>query len=167
MLSFEQFADMMERGAAESPVVASAALKLTLDAVTLTARGYIGHERPEWAPLSRATMEGFRHPVYGFYIPGKIELGYVGRLSGTDPLFRTGATRSSIQNTVAGMEGVVGSPSKVMLWQEMGTHNPMTGDIPPRPAIGLAASRSQPFADKFFGEAAMRMLSPRGAQGRP
>jgi hypothetical protein len=162
-VDFRQFADMLERGAAESPAAASAALKLTLDAVTVEARAAFGHELPEWAPLSQATLQGFRHPR-GFYIPGKIELGYVGHKSATDPLLRTGATRDSIENTVGGLEGVVGSPSKIALFQELGTHNAETGDIPPRPTIGLAASRSAPIAEIFFGQAAVRLLSPRNAR---
>ncbi len=162
-MDFMQFAEMLERAAIESPLAASAALKLTLDAVTLEAKGAIGREIPEWAPLSQATLQGFRHPR-GFYIPGKIELGYVGHESATDPLLRSGDTRASVANEVAGLEGVVGSRSKIALFQEMGTHNPETGDIPPRPTIGLAASRSQPVAEIFFGEAAVRLLSPRTAR---
>jgi hypothetical protein len=154
---------MLERAVVESPLAASAALKLTLDAVTLEAKGAVGRELPEWAPLSQATLQGFRHPR-GFYIPGKIELGYTGHESATDPLLRTGGMRASIGNEVAGLEGVVGSASKIALFQELGTHNPETGDIPPRPFIGLAASRSEPVASIFFGEAAVRLLSPRNAR---
>lgn len=146
-MDFRQFADMLERGAAESPAALSVALKLTLDAVTLEARGYIGHEISEWAPLAPST------------IAQKTRLGYVGHLSATDPLLRTGEMRGSVENTVAGFEGVVGSGDKVALYQELGTSR-----IPPRPFIGLAASRSRPVAEIFFGQAAMRLLSPRNAR---
>jgi hypothetical protein len=48
----------------------------------------------------------------------------------------------------------------VFLYQEMGTHNPLTGDIPPRPTISLAALRSLPYAVEVFGKIAVAMLTP-------
>jgi hypothetical protein len=152
-MDFLQFAEMLERAAIESPAAASLALKATLDAVTLEAKGYIGHELPEWPPLADST------------IAQKGRLGFVGHLSATDPLLRSGDMRASIANEVAGLEGVVGSPDKVALWQELGTHNSKSGNIPPRPFLALAASRSAPVAEIFFGEAAVRLLSPPTARG--
>lgn len=161
MISFAQFADRMRRAAAQVPAAIDGALHVTMDSVSREAKGYIGHELPQWAPLSEATMQGFRHP-YGFWVKGKIELGYAGHMSSTDPLLRTGATRASIEPVVDGYTGAVASKSKVMLFQEMGTHNPLTGDIPPRPVLALAMSRARPQADLFFGRAAMLLLTTGG-----
>lgn len=160
-MSFGQFATMMARAEREVPAAIHGALTVVMDSVAREARAYVGHELPEWAPLSKATLEGFTHP-YGFYIPGKRELGYTGHVSGTDPLLRTGKTRASIEPSVGVNEGVVGSRSKIALFQEMGTHNPLTGDIPPRPTMGLAMSRSRPQAELFFGRAAVILLTTGG-----
>jgi hypothetical protein len=151
MLSFEQFANMLDRAEVESPAAAALALKETLAAVTVEARSYIGHEMPQWAPLAPST------------IAEKSRLGYTGRLSATDPLLRTGEMRDSIENTQAGLEGVVGSNDPVALWMEMGTHR-SGGAIPPRPFLALAASRSGPVMEVFFGRAASRLLAPRSAR---
>jgi len=84
------------------------------------AKGYIGHEQDEWAPLSGATIEGFRHE-YGFWIPGKRELGY--SPPDYEPLLRSGQMRESIEGVADGLTGIIGSADKVMLYQEMGTPN--------------------------------------------
>ena len=63
------------------------------EVVTITAtaveraKGYIGNQQDEWALLSNATIEGFRH-AYGFWIPGKRELGY--SPPDYEPLLRSG-----------------------------------------------------------------------------
>lgn len=134
---------------------------LLKDAVTIS-KAAIGHEIKTWEQLSQATLEGFWH-AGGFRVKGKIELGFVGQVSATDPLLRTGEMRNSIDSkaevTVEGADGVVGSPSKIALWQEMGTANARY-PIPPRPFTSLGLLKSQSRAEKIFGAKAVEQLVP-------
>ena len=93
------------------------------------AKALVGHEQDGWDPLSGATVYGFRHPRAG-WIPGKLELGYGGFES---PLERTGGMRDSIEFSIAGSVGEVGSDDKRALWQELGTAAEYP--IPPRPFL--------------------------------
>ena len=94
-----------------------------------SARSLIGTEDEAWPPLADATVEE------------KERLGYVGQVSETDPLLRTGSLRASIvtqsQVTTLGRGAVeIGSNDPVAEWQEFGTRT-----IPPRPFIGTALFR--------------------------
>lgn len=104
---------------------------------------YIGHEMPEWPPLAPST------------VAEKERLGYVGQISATDPLLRTGEMRDSIKVEIEGLEMMVGSDSKIAAYQEIGTQS-----IPPRPFIGLAALNSLEFAAEKLGETAIALLTP-------
>lgn len=159
MITFEQYAEFLAQSARTSAVLKTAALARLGDHAQQLAVHYIGHEMPGWAPLSEGTMEGFRHP-YGFWIKGKRELGYTGQESATDPLLRTGAMRDSIRAESDERSMVVGADSQVAVWQELGTHNPLTGDIPPRPFLAMALHNSTDYAGEVFGEAAVKMLVP-------
>ncbi|MBV9984503.1 hypothetical protein [Bradyrhizobium sp.] len=143
MLSFGQYARHLER----SLVIVKPELEIGLARVgehtKVMAANYIGHELPEWKPLAPATVKE------------KTELGYVGHVSATDPLLRTGANEQSIGVAVEGLTQAVGSPRKEFLYMEMGTDK-----VPPRPAIGLAAVRSLPYAGEVFGMLAMGLLAP-------
>lgn len=159
MLSFGEYAAFLtERAAACHGMLHLGVREVGKLAQTMAVE-YVGREMPEWAPLSHATMEGFRHP-YGFWVPGKIELGYTGHVSATDPLLRTGKMRDSIDVQVIDLRATLGSPYKVMLFQEMGTHNPLTGDIPPRPVLALAMKNSLEHAREVFGGIALACLVP-------
>jgi hypothetical protein len=159
MISLAEFARHLERAIATCEPMLDVGLAKVGEHTKAVAAEEFGHEMPMWEPLSQATVQGFRHP-YGFWIKGKEELGYTGHISATDPLLRTGATERSIEVAVEGLTQAVGSPSKIMLWQELGTHNSLTGDIPPRPAIAIAAIASLPYAADVFGEIAVRLLTP-------
>lgn len=159
MISFGEFAQHLERSIATIVPRLQAGLAEVGEHTKVMAAEYFGHEMPEWKPLSEATLYGFEHP-YGFWIKGKYELGYTGHESATDPLLRTGATERSIEVAVEGLTQAVGSKSKILLFQELGTHNPLTGDIPPRPTVSLAALRSLPYAADVFGGIAASLLSP-------
>ena len=89
----------------------------------------------------------------------KQALGFTGRISATDPLYRTGTMRDSIEGVAEGFTAVVGSSDKVALWQEMGTLR-TTGNIPPRPFLGLAMSRVYPVADRIFGLIGVNLTNP-------
>jgi hypothetical protein len=159
MISFAEFARHLERSIVMAkPLIEVGLARLGEHTKTVAAEEF-GHEMPMWEPLSEATLQGFRHP-YGFWIKGKVELGYTGHISATDPLLRSGKTRDSLDVAVEGLTQAVGSPSKVMLWQEMGTFNSLTGNIPPRPAIAYAALHSLPYAAEVFGELAVSLLTP-------
>ena len=147
MLSFKQFANMLQRSAAGCRLEAEGAVVVVTGAVAAEAKRLIGHENPEWAPLAPST------------IAEKSRLGFTGRISATDPLYRTGEMRESIEGVAEGLVGVVGSSDKVALWQEMGTLRP-TGSIPPRPFLGLAMSRVYPIADRVFGLVGVNLVSP-------
>ena len=82
----------------------------------------IGRENNEWPPLAERT------------VAEKARLGYTGRISATDPLYRTGELRASIEVSVDGHRAVVGTHDKVALFQEMGTSR-----IPARSFLGSAA----------------------------
>jgi len=73
------------------------------------AKYLIGRENAWWTPLARRT------------VMEKRRLGYAGRLSPTDPLFRTGSMRESIKPIASGLTGLVASKDPVALWQEKGT----------------------------------------------
>jgi hypothetical protein len=159
MISFAEFAKHMERAIATCEPMIEVGLAEVGEHTKTVAAETFGHEMPMWEPLSQATLQGFKHP-YGFWIRGKIELGYTGHISATDPLLRTGATERSLAVVVEGLTMAVGSPSKIMLYQEMGTHNPLTGDIPPRPVLGPAMIGALPHAGDVFGEIAVKLLTP-------
>jgi hypothetical protein len=159
MISLKEFAEHLERAIATcEPMLEIGLAELGEHTKTVAAEEF-GHEMPMWEPLSQATLHGFRHP-YGFWIKGKEELGYTGHISATDPLVRTGATERSLDVAVVGLTMAVGSPSKIMLWQEMGTHNSVTGNIPPRPVLAPAMIGAFPFAEEVFGEIAVALLTP-------
>lgn len=128
-------------------------LERVVQAVTFSAvqkaRRYIGHEMPEWAPLAEST------------IAEKERLGYVGQVSATDPLLRTGEMRDSIEGVVDGLTGVVGSDSKKALWQEFGATGVgrgRAGTIPPRPFIGLAMLEASEEVEPLMLAAAERIF---------
>lgn len=159
MMTFGEFATFLDNSARTCRPRLEGGLAALGAHMRPVARDYIGHELQGWAPLSQATLKGFRHP-YGFWIKGKEELGYTGHVSATDPLLRTGKMRDSIEVEVAGLSMALGSPSKVALFQEMGTHNPLTGDIPPRPFLARAMQAGLPQARAVFGGIAASLLNP-------
>lgn len=143
MISFEQFAGYIEQTLAQVEPQLELGLAKVGELTQTMAVEYIGHELPQWPRLAEAT------------IAEKTRLGFVGHLSPTDPLLRSGADRASIEVAVQGLEQAVGSDRKVFLYQEMGT-----AKIPPRPAIGAAAAASLPYAQEVFGEIAVKLLTP-------
>lgn len=167
MITFREYAEHLQRSAGLVNEVISGVVVVAVGRAERRARGYIGtyqHEdlgpdAPAWEPLSGATLYGFHHPRAG-WIAGKEDLGY----SPPDrPLERTGELRESISGVAIGHTGIVGSPSKKMLWQEMGTPG-ADYPIPPRPVLARAVIETIPDIEVLCGEAAMAMLTPRGAR---
>ena len=92
---------------------------------------------PAWAPLAQATQDE------------RVRLGY----TPDDPLLRSGETRDTVTHAVSGTEGVIGSDSDVMVYQELGTP-----DIPPRPVLGPAAIRNKPLIERTLGASVAKGL---------
>ena len=99
-----------------------------------------GHYQPGWAPLAESTLAD--KEKQGFPVPS--------------PLKRTGEMAESYRKDVdvAELEMVIGSESKIALYQEMGTVH-----IPPRPVCSTALKNSLPFATDVFGEIAVKLLT--------
>ncbi len=118
-----------------------------LEHVADDARAMIGTERPEWAALAEST------------VTEKERLGYVGQVSSTDPLLRTGELRGSIEADAERrgnvIEGVVGSTSKIAVFLESGTSK-----MPARPFLAGAMIQSQPLMEETLGMFAVRILTP-------
>jgi phage gpG-like protein len=71
------------------------------------------------------------------------------------PLLETGEMRDSIERDLdpIEMKVVIGSKSKIALYQELGTSR-----IPPRPFLSLAMHRAMPFAAETFRKIAATIL---------
>lgn len=151
MMTFAQFAKHLGAAGPRLAPAVERGLAQYGEVVKTTARGFIGHERTAWAALAPST------------IAEKTKLGYVGHISATDPLLRTGELRDSIEAEVGPLNVTVGSALDKALWQEMGTVRP-TGSIPPRPFLASAMNDTLPVAEKIFGEVMVRTLTPRGAR---
>lgn len=127
MMSPEEAAAFLRGSAARVEPGLSEIVRDVVEAAAIRARGYIGHQQPDWASLSDFTIA--QKSLMGFGPPD------------WQPLERTGQLEASIETQVDGLVGVVGSPDVVAVYQETGT--PMARNpIPARPflAPGLAAS---------------------------
>jgi len=110
------------------------------------ARSLIGQERPEWLALADITIEE------------KTRLGYVGRVSATDPLLRTGEMRDSIEFEVledpgTGVSVAIYSNDEKAVIHELGG-----GYIPPRPFLATAMRQELPLLSERFSLAAERVF---------
>jgi hypothetical protein len=129
--AFLAFLPMLEAAAIEGGHVG---VRNAAEIVQTEAKALIGQENVEagghvWPDLAART------------ITEKERLGYVGQVSATDPLLRTGELRASIQMQVEGNEAAVGSDDPVAEWQELGTST-----IPARSFLGGAAFRKESWA---------------------
>ena len=105
-----------------------------------TAKEEIGHYQaehgpfPAWAPLADSTMRE------------KTRLGYTGRLSADDPLYRTGEMRDSIEHRTEDLEAEIGTDSEIAPYHEFGTSK-----MPPRPFLGPSLVRNKENIEKIIG----------------
>ena len=128
--------------AQREPAFQEATLRKCADEIRDQARAMIGTEDEAWPALADAT------------IAEKERLGYVGSVSATDPLLRTGELRDSIEvRRVDAERAIVASDDPVLAYQEFGTAR-----IPPRPVIGAVLLRSKAKLESLIGEAAVRFL---------
>jgi hypothetical protein len=95
------------------------------------AKDVIGTYTYGWPQLAASTQED------------RARLGY----SANDPLERTGEMRDSIEHSVEGHSGFVGSDSEIAEFQEFGTPS-----IPPRSFLGEAAAHKGEEAADAVGQ---------------
>ena len=147
MISFAEHAALLrEQMAASRNVPEVAAVRIGRYARAL-AKGYIGQETPDWPPLAERT------------VADKQRLGFVNRVSATDPLLRTGSMRDSIELRLVRFEGgasaVVGSAERKALYQEIGTRN-----MPPRSFLARAMREVEPAAQAVLSAAVRGVFEP-------
>ena len=143
MISFEDYAKFLEGSVRRVEPLIGIALARVGDHALSLATEYVGHEMPEWAPLSAG------------YVAQKRKDGFTGRVSATDPWLRTGETVESFAAVVEGHSTVLGSPLDKAMWNELGTSR-----APPRPVLALAMRNATDFAGDAFYEAAVALLVP-------
>jgi phage gpG-like protein len=116
---------------ASGPKIIEQACKI----VQKKAKAAIGKEHEAWAPLAESTIADKQK--HGFATP--------------KPLLRTGELRDSIEYTVHGTEGAVGSDLDRAVWQELGTSR-----IPARSFLVSSAIASE---DKIHRMAAATTIA--------
>jgi hypothetical protein len=107
------------------------------------AKAAIGANHELWPPLAESTIADKQH--HGFPTP--------------KPLLRTGQLRDSIEYTVHGLEGCVGSDLEIAVYQELGTSR----GLPPRSFLQSAAIASE---DKIHRMAAATTVAALSGYGR-
>lgn len=126
---------------ASGPKIVEEACKI----VQKKAKAAIGKKHEMWAPLAERTIADKQHK--GFATP--------------KPLLRTGELRDSIQYTVHGNEGAVGSDLKVAVYQELGTSR-----IPPRSFLVSSAISSEDKIHRLAAATTIAALSGFGPGAR-
>ena len=148
MLSFQEFAQTMRRASLEARPALYGVAQGAAEAGEALSRGFIGQELPDWKPLARRTVRE------------KLEEGYGGQVSATDPLLRTGRMRASISGKAVrlpnGAAVVIGSADPVARDQELGTAR-----IPPRPFLARAMIMLEPTIVESLAKAAGAVLNPK------
>lgn len=113
--------------------------------VQARAKAAIGKEHELWSPLAASTIADKQK--HGFKTPA--------------PLLRTGELRDSIEYTVSGNEGCVGSNLEIAVYQELGTSR-----IPPRSFLRSSAISAESKILRMAGAAAVSALSGHGHHTR-
>jgi phage gpG-like protein len=149
-LTLDAFIAVMESRPAAMREAEKAGLDAAGKLLQNNAKAMIGAEIEQWADLAPSTVEE------------KTRLGYVGRVSATDPLLRTGELRASIGHVVEDHAVVLGSTDPVAPFQEYGT-----GPIPPRPFIGSTMFRDGHEAADLVGNYVMGALDGKNGPLRP
>ena len=150
MMEIEGLIEALSVGKMVSEI--NAGLEVCARLIEKTAKAEIGHYQPEtgpfptWAPLADSTMRE------------KTRLGYVGRLSADDPLYRTGAMRDSIEHRTGELETEIGTDSEIAPYHEFGT-----AKMPPRPFLGPALVTNKDNIEKIVGAFGVVALVPPSA----
>jgi hypothetical protein len=109
------------------------------------AKAAIGKNHELWPPLAPSTLAD--KEKHSFPIP--------------KPLLRTGELRDSIEYTVHGNEGAVGSNDPVVVYQELGTSR-----IPPRSFLVSSAISSEDRIHRMAAATTMAALAGHGGHAR-
>jgi hypothetical protein len=109
------------------------------------AKAAIGRDHEMWPQLAAPTIADKK--AHGFPTP--------------KPLLRTGELRDSIEYTVNGNEGAVGSDSQIAVYQELGTSR-----IPPRSFLVSSAIASEDKIHRMAAATAVAALSGHGRGAR-
>ncbi|QIG94421.1 hypothetical protein [Bradyrhizobium sp. 6(2017)] len=123
------------------PMVIEQACKV----VQKKAKGMIGKGHDIWPDLTPSTIHD--KEAHGFPVP--------------KPLLRTGELRDSIEYTVSGHEGAVGTDDPRGPWFEFGTLK-----MPPRPFLVPAAQASEDKIHRMAGAAYVSVLAGHGRHAR-
>ncbi len=141
--SFGALAREMKRNLARLPSAYGVAMEKSALLVETAAKAEIGTYQTSdmgpfnpWPQLAQSTVEEKRR------------LGYADE-ENDNPLLRTGEMRDSITHQANPLEFCVGSPSEILVYQELGTSR----GIPPRPVLAPALYRSTPAILKLIGKA--------------
>jgi hypothetical protein len=158
MYTLSEMAAHFERAAMRCHAELEVLVETVAGTAEALAKGYIGKPQDTWEELHQPTIEGFRGD-HGFWIRGKRERGFSESL-GFEPLRGdTGELKDSIESGAVGLIGIVGSNSKVALWQEMGTPGAKR-PIPPRPFLAKAMMEASEGAEEIAGALAVNLLNP-------
>ncbi len=133
--SLSDVANHIEASITLQKLVVHAAFALALEGVAAKARAKIGHYQqasgsfPAWAELAERTRQD------------RVTKGF----PEDEPLLRTGDLRDSIKSETDGNRGIVGSTSKIALYQEIGTAGGAHGGpIPPRSFLASTGAETAP-----------------------
>jgi hypothetical protein len=143
MMTLDELAAMLDRGAAEAPMKIAEDLKVFGEVVAKESRAMLGHEHGNiWPALAASTLADKERK--GFPVPS--------------PLLRTGSMQHSIEakieSSVVSHTLFVGSSERVAAFQEMGTSR-----IPPRPFLATSMLQNLPVAAEMFGKLAVSLLT--------
>jgi phage gpG-like protein len=120
-------------------------------ALVTIVRDMIGTEIREWLALADSTVEE------------KQRLGYTGRVSATDPLYRTGELRLSISYRIENAGLIVGSTDPVAPFHEFGTSR-----TPARPFVGAAMfANGRHESDRIAAHVAAALAGDRAPSRKP
>ena len=155
MIDLQTLIRHLQRATSEMPERLLVQHEANAHVVAGQAAEYLGHELPEWPPLSSWTVEE------------KTRLGYVGQVSATDPGLRTGDMQQSVEGAADADGFTVGSKDKKALWFEMGrAATPLGGPQPPRPFLALALQRNLPHLGDTYGRILAQALTPPATRAR-
>jgi hypothetical protein len=138
MMSFGEFAKVLGQAAEKAAIGLAVPTEEVMVFVEHEAKAAIGTYAYSWPKLGPSAIA--RH--------------------GDTPLLDTGALEASIEHTVeaipGGAEGLVYSPDKVAVYQEMGTSR----GIPPRSFLFRSLLRAEPEIGKVFTAFIAKILAP-------
>jgi phage gpG-like protein len=119
----------------------SAIVEKACQIIQKKAKSAIGKTHDAWSPLAESTKED------------RVRHGF----PANQPLLRTGELRDSIEYTVRGNEGAVGSNLDIAVYQELGTSR-----IPPRSFLVSAAIASEDRIHRLAGASAAAVIAGGG-----